>query len=180
MISRRDFLKMASFFAGSLLIGCSGSNTSYGDEQWFMPDENAPHRRTWMAFGASSRIWGDWLLPEVQRNLATIAQTIARYEPVSMLVRENEYDLAHELVGSSVELIISPLDDLWMRDTGPIFVSTEQGQQTTVDFNFNGWGNKQTHQQDTKVAAFVAQQAGIPVINTDLVLEGGRSRGGFN
>ena len=54
--------------------------------EWFMPDENGPHKRTWMAYGASQRIWGRWLLPEVQRNLGTIARTIAEYEPVSMLV----------------------------------------------------------------------------------------------
>jgi agmatine deiminase len=87
-----------------------------------MPDEGELHKGTWMAFGASQNIWGRRLLPEVRRNLATIAKTIARYEPVSMLVRENELDTARSLVGDSVELIISPLDDLWIRDTGPTFV----------------------------------------------------------
>ena len=57
----------------------------------FMPDESDPHQRTWMAFGASQKIWGAKLRPEVQGNLATIARTIARYEPVSMLVTEAEY-----------------------------------------------------------------------------------------
>ena len=145
-----------------------------GDQgDWFMPDESEPHKRTWMAFGASEKIWGKRLLPEVRRNLATLARTIAMYEPVSMLVRKNEYDLARELVGSSVELIISPLDDLWMRDTGPVFVLTEQGKKAGIDFNFNGWGEKQAFSRDAKVAAFVTQQTGAKVINTDLVLEGG-------
>jgi len=40
-----------------------------------------------MAFGASEEIWSGDLLSEVQQNLTTIAQTIAEYEPVSMLVR---------------------------------------------------------------------------------------------
>ncbi|WGZ96463.1 MAG: hypothetical protein QJT81_08465 [Candidatus Thiothrix putei] len=40
-----------------------------------------------MAFGASTAIWGKKLLPEVRRNLATIATTIARYEPVSLSLR---------------------------------------------------------------------------------------------
>lgn len=51
-----------------------------------MPEEGQPHRRTWMAFAASERIWGREL-PRVRRDLATIATTIARFEPVSMLVR---------------------------------------------------------------------------------------------
>lgn len=140
---------------------------------WFMPDESEPHKRTWMAFGASATIWGKKLLPEVQRNLATIARTIAKYEPVSMLVRESDYRLAKKLVGQSVELIVSPLDDLWMRDTGPVFVMTEAGEKAAIAFNFNGWGEKQEFARDAEVAGFVAERAGADVIHTDLILEGG-------
>ena len=177
-MSRREFIQKATLFAGGVLVGCSGSDFSefgeYDDEfDLLMPDEGERHKRTWMAFGAGREIWGRRLLPEVQRNLATIARTIAKYEPVSMLVRENEYDLARELVGSSVQLIVSPLDDLWMRDTGPVFVLTEDGNRGAIDFNFNGWGQKQAHRRDAMVADFVAQHAGVRVINTDLVLEGG-------
>jgi len=50
-----------------------------------MPDEGDRHKRTWMAFGASAKIWGDNLLPDVQRNLALIANTIVEFEPVTML-----------------------------------------------------------------------------------------------
>ena len=109
---------------------------------WSMPDESEPHKRTWMAFGASKKVWGSKLLPEVQRNLAKIATTIAKYEPVSMLVRKSDYDVARKLVGSSVELIVFPLDDLWMRDTGPVFVTTEARDKSGIDFNFNGWGGE--------------------------------------
>ncbi|MEO0739950.1 MAG: agmatine deiminase family protein, partial [Cyanobacteria bacterium J06649_12] len=70
-------------------MGCNQSGTH--DNGWIMPDEAMAHQRTWMAFGASERIWGRQLLPEVRRNLVTIAQTIAQYEPVSMLVRAEEY-----------------------------------------------------------------------------------------
>ncbi|MEM7535604.1 MAG: agmatine deiminase family protein [Chloroflexota bacterium] len=154
-----------------------GNQPSSVDEQmlagWYMPDESELHTRTWMAFGASASIWGYDLLPEVQDNLATIARTIAEFEPVTMLVRENEFDLAYDLVGDEVDLLVSPLDDLWMRDTGPVFVLTEAGEKAAVDFNFNGWGKKQVHRRDAKVAGFVAQQTGVSVINTELVLEGG-------
>ena len=140
---------------------------------WFMPDEGEPHQRTWMAFGASSKIWGKKLLPDVQRNLAAIALAIAQYEPVSMLVRHSDVPLAQQLMGSKVELIVCPLDDLWMRDTGPVFVVTENGDKAAVDFNFNGWGGKQDFDDDAKVAAFVGQQAGVRHIQTEVILEGG-------
>jgi agmatine deiminase len=61
---------------------------------------------------------------------------------------------------------------LWMRDTGPVFVAGAEGR-AAVDFNFNGWGNKQTHARDGAVAAAVAGQAGVRRLTTKLVLEGG-------
>ena len=140
---------------------------------WFMPDEGEPHQRTWMAFGASSKIWGKTLLPEVQRNLATIALAIAAYEPVSILVRQSDLPFAQELMGSKVELIVCPLDDLWVRDTGPVFVVTENGDKAAVDFNFSGWGKKQDFDYDAEVASFVAQRAGVRRIQTEVILEGG-------
>jgi len=144
-----------------------------GKEVWFMPDESAPHQRTWMAFGASGKIWGKKLLPEVQSNLASIALAVAKYEPVSMLVRRSDLPLAKKLMGSKVDLIVCPLDDLWMRDTGPVFVATENGDKAGVDFNFNGWGKKQDFNRDAEVASFVAQRAGVRRIQAGLVLEGG-------
>ena len=88
-----------------------------------------------------------------------------------MLVRESDYTLAKNLVGSAVELIISPLNDLWMRDTGPVFVLTKESQKAAV--NFNGWGGKQGFHRDAGVAGFVAQRANVNIVRTNLVLEGG-------
>lgn len=138
-----------------------------------MPDEGEAHARTWMAFGASEDIWGRHLLPEVQRNLASIALAIAEHEPVTMLVREEDLETAESLVGSRVELVVAPLDDLWMRDTGPVFVRQADGKMAAVNFNFNGWGKKQDFERDAHVAGFVAGRAQVPEIATDLVLEGG-------
>lgn len=85
-----------------------------------------------------------------------------------MLVREREADLAQRLCGPAVKLVIHPLDDLWIRDTGLVFVCAQGQPLGAVDFNFNIWGGKQAHSHDAKVAGFVAQ-----VLKTRLVLEGG-------
>ena len=174
---RRHFLKHTGLLAAGLLLGCRGNTDTNRPNQttasWHMPEEGEHHTRTWMAFGASEPVWGTHLLPEVQHNLATIANTIARYEPVSMLVREHELELVRTLVDSKVNLIVSPLDDLWMRDTGPTFVLNTNNAKSAIDFNFNGWGEKQTFTHDAQVATFVANTAAASVINTHLVLEGG-------
>ncbi|WP_246840618.1 agmatine deiminase family protein [Lacimicrobium sp. SS2-24] len=175
MLSRRGFIKSMAAISASSLISANlmASSRANRHAPYVMPDESEPHRRTWMAFGASRGIWGSKLLPAVRENLVDIALTIANYEPVSMLVRESELSLANKLMGNDVELLPCPLDDLWMRDTGPVFVKTPDSQKGAIDFNFNGWGGKQTHRRDSAVAAFVAEQAQVPVITTDLVLEGG-------
>ncbi|NJL52056.1 MAG: agmatine deiminase family protein [Hydrococcus sp. SU_1_0] len=177
-MNRRSLLQFMATASGTVLmtniLSCNHTTAiEPANNQWFMPDEADPHERTWMAFGASRKIWGEQLLTEVQANLGTIAKAIAQYEPVSMLVREQDYDLATEKCGSSVNLVIAPLDDLWMRDTGPVFVKDNLGRLGGIDFNFNGWGQKQDHRHDAKVAKFVTQQSSVAIVNTELILEGG-------
>lgn len=137
-----------------------------------MPDEGQSHTRTWMAFGASQAIWGG-MLAAVQTQLASVANTIARFEPVSMLVRPSEMELARRLCHPSVELHACALDDIWMRDSGPCFVRQANGEVLALDFNFNGWGHKQAHKHDQRVAAQTAKLAGVKPKRCNLVLEGG-------
>lgn len=175
MLTRRLFLAQGATVAGAIGSGLASLPTQAQESGriWRMPDEGEQHAATWMAFGPTTRIWGKRLCAAAQKNLAEIAKAIAAHEPVHMLVRENEYDLAARLCGPSVNLVIQPIDDLWMRDTGPVFVKDQDGQLGGVDFNFNGWGGKQGHAHDAKVAAFVTEHAGARFLGTDLVLEGG-------
>jgi agmatine deiminase len=140
---------------------------------WHMPDEGDPHRRTWMAFGASREIWGDKLLPHVRQDLARVANAIARFEPVTMLVRPEDRATAQNLVNAAVTLVDCEIDDLWMRDTGPVFVHNAAGEKAAIGFNFNGWGDKQEYARDALVAEFTAAQSHARFISTHLVLEGG-------
>ena len=111
MTTRRTTLKTLVLSS----LGPIGQAQATPSGPWRMPDEAEPHSRTWMAFGPSATVWGSKLLPEVRRNLAGIALAIAQYEPVSMLVRPGEMDLARKLMGTAVELLPAALDDLWMR-----------------------------------------------------------------
>lgn len=177
MSSRRSFIKSTIFLTISTMLLNTKKVLSVepvsNEANWFMPSEEAPHLRTWMAFGASSKIWGNELLPVVQKNLADIALTIAKYEPVTMLVRQSDLALAKKMMGGKVEFIVCPLDDLWMRDTGPVFVINDVDDRAAINFNFNGWGEKQDFDDDANVASFVAHYAKALEINTNLILEGG-------
>lgn len=155
------------------LLGSSTSTAKPAELPWRMPDEAEPHRRTWMAYGASRQVWDKRLLPVVQDNLITLANTIAQFEPVTLLVRPEERASVAPRLKPQVSLLDAGLDDLWIRDTGPVFVQGPQGQRAGVDFNFNGWGDKQAHAQDALVAERVCRSAGVARLETELVLEGG-------
>jgi len=95
--------------------------------------------------------------------------------------------------GGEIPFIVHPLDDLWMRDTGPVFVRDARNRVFGVNFNFNGWGQENTGAAgwrkdrqkvangvvdqpvaaDRKVADFVIKQAGAVKLDTWLVMEGG-------
>ncbi|WP_233434521.1 agmatine deiminase family protein [Nocardia yamanashiensis] len=156
----------------AIIDGILGSEGGEDERRWVMPEEGEPHARTWMAFGATERVWGRKLLPQAQRDLANIANAIARFEPVSMLVRAEDMAIARELTGPGVELVEAVLDDIWARDTGAVFVRGESGWGG-IDFNFNGWGGKQSHRRDAEVAGQISGRAGVEALETDLVLEGG-------
>lgn len=144
-----------------------------------MPEESEAHSRTWMSFVANDYVWSKRQIPQVKKDLASLAKTIAKYEPVSVLVNPADKKEALKLLGDlkshnyPIELIEVPIDDLWLRDTAPTFVYDEADNKIAIDFNFNGWGEKQEHYYDAKVAKFIAQKAGVSRIVSELVLEGG-------
>jgi len=72
-----------------------------------------------------------------------------------------------------INLVEYGVDAMWLRGTGPTVVRGANGNKVALDFNFNGWGNKQAHSRDQAVARLIAKHARTPHIRTDLVLEGG-------
>ncbi|MDH6131508.1 agmatine deiminase [Kitasatospora sp. MAA4] len=139
-----------------------------------VPLDSVPHTRTWMAWPDNTTIWRRQL-SGVQSNIALVARTIAKYEPVIMCANPASVSKARSLCGPGVTVIGSiPVDDCWMRDTGPIFRTDATGGLDAVGLNFNGWGGKQNpHQNDALVAQRVAAYLGIPFTAAGLVCEGG-------
>ena len=76
--------------------------------------------------------------------------------------------------GPGVTVLVSiPVDDCWMRDSGPVFRLDGRGGLDTIGLNFNGWGSNQTHDKDRSVAELVARHAGVPFSAAGFVGEGG-------
>jgi agmatine deiminase len=71
-------------------------------------------------------------------------------------------------------LVELPIDDSWLRDSGPLVVTGAEGERHAVRFGFNAWGQKFVPwDRDAQVAARLAERLGIPVHRAPLVLEGG-------
>lgn len=177
-MNRRNFLFLTTLlFSKNLLIGKTLTHNVKGFS--YMEEESKRHKRTWMAFVANDYIWSSKQISEVKKDLAFIIKTIAKYEPVSVLVNSNDKKEMLKLLDGvdghkfPIEVFEFPIDDLWMRDTAPTFVTIKNGLKGGIDFNFNGWGKKQEHFFDSKVAKFVSQQAKTKLIQSNLVLEGG-------
>lgn len=170
MIQRRTLVQ--SLLAAAALRSLPGDARPTG---WKAPAEESPHAATWMAWPHDLSIYEDAdYFANVQEHLARLARAISRFEPVMMASRAEDAGRVRELCGAAVTPVAIPTNDMWMRDTGPVFVVDDSGGLAAVDFNFNGWGEKQVpRQQDSEVAAGVAAHLGIPRIATGLVGEGG-------
>ena len=72
----------------------------------------------------------------------------------------------------SVEIVVRPFGDVWLRDTGPLVVDSDRGR-VARRFAFNGWGGKYVMVGDESVGAALAADLDLPVIADPLVLEGG-------
>lgn len=81
---------------------------------------------------------------------------------------------SHPASKTRLEVIPVPLDDCWLRDTGPIMLSG----RTASSFRFNAWGGAlggcySSFVKDAQVATRICEWFALQQIVVDMVLEGG-------
>lgn len=143
---------------------------------WSMPAEWVTHAATWMVWPHNQALWeSGWrvTLPQVQEDFARVANAIARFEPVKMVVDPSARAAAQALCGANIELIELPVNDSWCRDSGPSFVCHPQLGLAGVSWRFNAWGGKSAHELDEGLARRVLNHLGLPTFGTPLSNEGG-------
>ena len=149
--------------------------------RWQMPAEWAPHERTWMAWPSAGYTLGDTEEEAdlARRTWAEVARAVARFEPVTVVVEPRDIHSCRDFLGNDtvhpIDIVISELDDAWMRDIGPTFVLDPDRGLGAVDWIFNGWGAQSwaTWDRDAEVAERVADAAGAHHIPSTIVGEGG-------
>lgn len=166
-MNRREFVVGAGALAAAPTIAFAARKPA-----WHLPDEAAPHRRTFMQWPVSRLVHPDPVFLEMlQRTIADIANTIVQFEPVVMLMADDHVSSARRRLSNDVEIWNIPTEDLWARDSGPVFVTGRDGGQAVMNLNFNGWGGKQYHRNDGQIAARVAEWLELPLVDSGVTGE---------
>jgi agmatine deiminase len=110
--------------------------------------------------------------PEAIRDFALIARTIARFEPVLMLAYPEFVSHAKAECGADVEVAELPFDDVWIRDSCPLFALRDGDEIVAIDFRFNRYGYDGVDRY-AETGILLAEQLGVPRVEAPYVLEGG-------
>jgi agmatine deiminase len=142
----------------------------------YMPPEWAPHARSWMEFPPPNETFA----PDLARYRAAwahVANTVARYEPVTVIAAPGDGAAAAALLVPDADVVERPNDDAWFRDSGPTFTVTG-GRLTAVHWRFNAWGDAGFSEfaRERLIGGWAARRAGVAdddVLASPLVNEGG-------
>jgi agmatine deiminase len=152
-------------------------------EQFWQPAEWATHEAVWVAWPSAQDLWKDHL-QAAQEAFAAMCEAIAdpdpetrrpRGERIELLVpdeaRRREAMKRLRPVAPRVHAIA--FGDIWLRDTAPVFVVSDEGEMRASCFGFNGWGGKYVLPGDDQVAAQIARASEVLPVSYDWVMEGG-------
>ena len=137
-----------------------------------MPAEWARHRLTLVSWPCRPKSWKGKIEP-AKREYVGVIRTVLGFEKVVVLSDPSTLEEARSMVPDGADIVEVELDDSWIRDNGPIAVTSPEGEVALVDFRFNAWGNKSTYSKDDAVPSFLAERLGMTRYSSPMVLEGG-------
>lgn len=147
----------------------------------YLPPEWTPQSGVLLTWPHAHSDWAP-ILARVEPVFVEIAAAVARVETVLIACHDETHRVqvtarlrTAGVSEATYRIYVVPSNDTWARDHGPITVLC-QADATLLDFGFNGWGGKFTHDlDDTVTRRLHAQQAfgSTPLEQVDLILEGG-------
>jgi Peptidylarginine deiminase and related enzymes len=147
-----------------------------------LPAEWEPQAAVLIAWPHAGTDWAD-RLAAVETTYVALASAITRFQALVVVVADAAvHSHAQALLRQAgadlnrVRFVQLPYDDTWLRDSGPITLSNDEGRFQLTDFEFTGWGGKFGADQDDALIAGLAS-AGVFGNATrrriDWALEGG-------
>lgn len=133
--------------------------------------------QVWLLWPERPDVWRKNAL-YAQKTFAELANYLSDFRQVVVGVTKKQKSNAKELLSNKIRLELFDYDDVWIRDTGPIFVINNKGVIRGISWKFNAWGGNsgglyESWKQDEKVALRVLQRESIDAYMGPLILEGG-------
>ena len=156
-------------------------------EFYRMPAEWEKHSATQIHWPSNRETWPGDRLDRVEKVFVKIISVLHRYEPVILLASTHD-DLSKAkklLSGHGVDLNriafhTVPLNDVWARDCGPVFVKRVRNGRgnlpaySIINWEYNAWGGKYPpYQSDNRIPEWFADTFSLNMFTPEMVLEGG-------
>jgi len=143
-----------------------------------MPGEFEEHKGCYIIWPERPDNWRLGGKP-AQEVFTQVANTIGKYEEMTVVVSKNQYSNARNMLDDYVKVVEMSNDDSWIRDCGATFVVNNEGKMRGVDWVFNAWGGLVDGlyfpwDQDDKIAQKMCELEQVDSYRLeDFVLEGG-------
>jgi len=143
-----------------------------------MPAEWHLHSATWLTWPKDPETWPD-RVELAQEIFLKMMAALTPYERVNLLVDDETIEREVRLrckFESAANIVFHhlPTLDSWIRDYGPNFLISDQGDLAFNDWRFNAWGDKYEElKQDDRIPKLLEPVIGARRFEPDIVMEGG-------
>lgn len=175
-----------ALLTAGILLGCTQPKADEGQHMntlnagYTMPDESSKHEGTWLIW-PHNFTYGKGHKEALEPIWIEMTSALSEGERVHIIAydkyEQNDIeDLLYDegINMDKIDFYIAPTDDVWARDTAPIFVYDKDNHLKLMDWGFNGWGKKVPYKKDAALTDKLSKQLDIERINlSDVVLEGG-------
>ena len=190
----RKWIALLMAIVSLLMTGCTAKTEIDDPSTYLFLSEEVTHEGTWLTWphkyaykqtyyfgedGIDGEVYVELLEPiwiEITKALHTgetvhiIVYNEEEQNRIANLLQENDVDLM------KIDFVIMETDDVWMRNTGPIFTLKDGKELVIANFVFDGYGNAiepEYYAKDAQIATNIASHKGFGCVDIDMVLEGG-------
>lgn len=149
-----------------------------------MPPEWHPHAATQLHWPSNRETWPGDRLQCVEKVYLDIIEVLQKYEPIHLFIEDEKIQRRvlklfnkRQINLHNITFHLQPINDVWARDCGPIFVRRKQKgyeEFAITDWEYNAWGEKYPpYEDDNRLPKYFASTYNIERFETGMVLEGG-------
>jgi len=153
---------------------------SENKQSYRMPAEWEPHSAIWLAW-PYDEVTFPGRVEKAEAAFVNMLGAIHASERAELLVLDEDMkERARSMLTAAgidmhrIHFHVTDYADVWLRDTGPIFVKDSTGKTVITKWLFNAWGNKFPELlKDAAIPEKIAEWKGIPVEEPQIIIEGG-------